>query len=140
MEAMKETGPGVYLMPNWRALKPEPTRELLENIPRALAGKKQAKAASIVVAFSVAHGAWCGVKVHTLYKRIDALCASADERWDLKQAIERMVRRGLMEIPRKHTRWGFRWLNRFEPEIVCVTKVLRDKLQVLAAAPADAAV
>lgn len=118
---MEIVGPGVWLMDGWGNVRPRP-REVIAAIPGSLGDNFKEGAAVMVVSFSDAHNAWCGVEWVSLSAKILGL--KPDCYYDLKKAIEEMILDGLLEIPRPYKRWYSGWLNRFEPKVVCPTRRL----------------
>jgi len=84
-----------------------------------------AKAAAILISFSLGQKGWCGVDWKKLV--LPAIRANCKDEWEckeVKKVFEEMIRSKLSRVHKHFTRRGFRWLNMFEPKIVFATSLL----------------
>ena len=120
---MDQVGPGVYLISD---KMPHPRDIPALAIQGSLESPTKEGIAEVIVRLSKSHDAWCGVSLPQLTKGMQKheRCYKA---LPLRQAIEEMVRDGLLRIS-GFTKWYARWLNAFSTPVVCPTILLVNKI------------
>lgn len=128
---MELTGPGVYLMNGWdkMSLRPKEALTVLPGIPGSLGGCYEKKEAMVLfISFSARHNAWCGVTWPRLLEEMRSKYRDERKFRAIKREIESMIKWGLLEIPKRYKRWYSKWLNAFEPKIICPGLLLGDMI------------
>jgi hypothetical protein len=119
---LETVGNGVYLVPGEKILvNPRLLREV--RVGKVFAENEHlGRAMEHVLRYSNKHGAWVGVEWHLVVKAIRSReNGTADA---TIQALRDAIANGLLAVPRKYKRWWSKWLNVFEPTLVCPTRGL----------------
>jgi hypothetical protein len=119
------TGPDIFVMEKWRRTTPHPVT-VMSAVHGSFDNTARADAVRVIIRLSVFHNAWCGVTERRLREEIRTLHPKQFE--PIFEAMQGLLDDGMLEIPRRYKRWYSRWLNYFEPRVICPTKRLLDHI------------